>query len=95
MAKPRIHAVDYFDFQVALRKAIDTGHRIDKTDKERWGEYVRKNSVPEAAMAKRGAGLLVGGRAEVVIINDNGEWEGYYVYSTLDQACLKFDVRGD
>ena len=93
MAKPRIYQVDFFDFQVALRTAIDAGHRIDKADKKKWKAYVRANSVPEAAMRKRAEGMALGGQFQVVIINDEGDWEGYYVYSPDDQFCLKFSVR--
>ena len=85
----------YFDFVPALRKAINDGHRIDKAEKQRWADYVRKNKIPEAAMNVKAEAMRVGGRVESVIINDNGEWEGYYVYSNEDQFCVKFDVRGD
>jgi hypothetical protein len=93
--KPRIYTVYYVDFVDALQKAINAGQRIDKTEKQRWADYVRKNKIPEAAMSKRGESMCLGGRIESVIINDNGEWEGYYVYSKDDQFCVKFDVQGD
>ena len=95
MNKPRIYSVNYFDFVTALRKAINAGHRIDKTEKQLWAGYVRKNKIPEAAMSKNAESMQVGGRVESVIINDNGEWEGYYVYSKEDQFCVRYDVRGD
>ena len=95
MNKPRIYSVNYFDFVTALRKAGIDGHRIEKTDKQRWAGYVRSHQVPEAAMGKYAESMGVGGRLEFVIINDNQKWEGYYVYSKDDQFCVKFDVRGD
>lgn len=91
--KPRIHSVNYFDFVNALRKANSAGHRIEKTEKQRWADYVRKNKVPEAAMSKYAESMVVGGQVKFVIINDDGEWEGYYVYSKDDQFSVKFDVR--
>ena len=95
MNKPRIYSVYYVDFVTALRKAINDGHRIDKTEKQRWADYVRKNKIPEAAMSVHAKSMGVGGRVEPVIINDNGEWEGYYVYSKDDEFCVKFDIRED
>jgi len=93
--KPRIYTVHYFDFVTALRKATNDGQRLEKTEKQRWADYVRKNKIPEAAMNKCAEANLVGGRVEFVIINDDGEWEGYYAYSTVDQFSVKFDIRGD
>ena len=95
MNKPRIYSVYYQDFVAALQKAINAGHRIDKTEKQRWADYVRKNKIPEAAMGKHAESMSVGGRIKFVIINDDGDWEGYYAYSNDDQFCLKFDVQGD
>ena len=92
MNKPRIYSVYYFDFVTALRKATNTGQRIDKREKQRWADYVRRNKIPVAAMSKHAESMQVGGRFESVIINDDGEWEGYYVYSNDDQFCVKYDL---
>ena len=95
MRKPRIYSENYVYFMTALQTASNAGHRIEKTEKQRWADYVRSNKVPEAAMHKEAESMSVGGRLKSVIINDNGEWEGYYVYSPDDQFCVKFDVRED
>ncbi len=92
MNSPRIYSVYYFDFVTALRKATNAKLRIDKAEKQRWTDYVRKNKVPEAAMGKQAESMSVGGKIESVIINDDGEWEGYYVYSNDDQFCVKYDL---
>jgi len=93
--KPRIYSVNYYDFMTALRKASNAGQRIEKTEKQRWLKYVRSHNVPEAAMSKSADSKGVGGRVEYVIITDNEDWEGYYVYSQEDEFCVKFDVRVD
>ena len=49
MARPKIVDLDYFLFQKALRSAVDTGSRIDRSDKERWSNWVRENHIKEAA----------------------------------------------
>jgi hypothetical protein len=79
----------------ALKSAANSGNRIEKTQKQSWIAYVRKNKVPEGAMRKHAELMGVGGRLDPVIINDDGAWEGYYVYSKDDQFCVKFDVRED
>ena len=89
MARPRIVDVDYHQFKAALRKATDSGQRIDATDKDRWLTWVRENHVKEAAFRSFAQGKYEG--LEAVIINADGEWRGYYLVSKQEEACLKWD----
>ncbi len=89
MARPRIVDVDYFQFQRALRKAIDSGRRIDVSDKERWRAWVRENQIKEAAFKSFAQGKYEG--LEPVIIDDDSQWRGYYLFSKQEEACLKWD----
>jgi hypothetical protein len=89
MARPRIVDVDYHQFQTALRKATDTGQRIDAADKNRWSAWVRDNHVKEAAFRTFAQGKYEG--LEPVIIDANGEWRGYYLVSKQEEACLKWE----
>ena len=88
MARPRIVDVDYFQFQKALRRAIDTGQRIDVADKDRWLAWVRENRVKEAAFKTFGQGKYEG--LEPVIIDADKAWHGYYLVSQQEEACLKW-----
>jgi hypothetical protein len=88
MARPRIIDVDYSLFQQALRKAIDTGKRIDVSEKDRWLTWVRENQVKEAAFKSFAQGKFEG--LVPVIIDGPDEWRGYYLFSTQDEACLKW-----
>jgi hypothetical protein len=88
MARPRIVDVDYFLFQNALRKAIDSGQRIDVAEKDRWSAWVRTNNVKEAAFKTFAQGKYQG--LEPVIIDAAGEWRGYYLVSKEEEACLKW-----
>jgi hypothetical protein len=92
MARPRIVEVDYFRFQQALRRAIDSGERIDPADKERWAGWVREHRVKEAAFRSFGEGKFEG--LEPVILDTEGEWRGYYLVSRSEEACLKWDREG-
>lgn len=89
MARPRIVDVDYFQFQQALRRAIDSGERIDVSDKDRWLAWVRANRIKEAAFRSFAQGKYEG--LEPVIIDANGEWRGYYLVSKQEEACLKWE----
>ena len=89
MARPRIIDIDYFQFQAALRKATDTGQRIDVSQKDRWMAWVRENHVKEAAFKTFAQGKYEG--LEPVIIDVSGEWRGYYLVSKQEEACLKWE----
>ena len=89
MARPRIVDVDYHQFLGALRKAIDTGQRIDASDKNRWLAWVRDNHVKEAAFRTFAQGKYEG--LEPVIIDASDEWRGYYLVSKQEEACLKWE----
>lgn len=92
MARPKIVDVDYFQFQRALRRAIDSGQRIDVADKDRWLSWVRENRVKEAAFKSFGQGKYEG--LEPVIIDEDGDWRGYYLVSQEEEACLKWQTAG-
>ena len=89
MARPRIVDVDYHQFQSALRKAIDTGQRIDVADKNRWLAWVRDNHVKEAAFRSFAQGKYEG--LVPVIIDASDEWRGYYLVSKQEEAVLKWE----
>lgn len=89
MARPRIVDLDYYQFQKELRKAIDTGNRIDRSDKKRWSEWVRENHIKEAAFRSFAMGKYDG--LEPVIIDGDGKWRGYYLVSTDEEAVLKWE----
>jgi hypothetical protein len=88
MARPKIVDLDYFLFQKALRRAIDNGSRIDRADKERWSTWVRENHVKEAAFRSFSKKMYEG--LEPVIIDGDTEWRGYYLFSTDEEAVLKW-----
>jgi hypothetical protein len=88
MARPSIKDVDYHEFMAALRKAIDDGSRIDVSDRKRWSAWVKQNRIKEAAFKSFGGGRFEG--LEPVIIDSEGAWGGYYLHSSVEEACLKW-----
>jgi hypothetical protein len=88
VSRPRIVPVDYDQFLAELRKATDIGKRIDASDKARWSAWVKQNNIREAAFKSVGSNQFDGLKA--VIIDDPGAWGGYYLYTTSEEACLKW-----
>jgi len=94
MSQRRIIEFNYGDFSMLLRKAAKANHKIEKSDKEAWTNYVKKYNVPEAAVFSRGKTGTMSGDVEGVIIEGAGSADGYYVFSRDEQYCLKFE-HGD
>ena len=88
MSQVRIVEQNYFEFTSALREAADAGSRIEPNEKERWKEFVRENRIQEAAF-KSLADKKYEGMKPVIIANDS-PWRGYYLYTTVEEAVLKW-----
>lgn len=88
MNRPKIEEVSYYDFIARLKTATARGQRLEKSDQPAWDTYVADNKINEVAMSSWGRSKF--GETEPVIINDGGSWQGYYVYSKTEEACLKW-----
>lgn len=95
MGQPRIIEVEYQVFLAILRQATDAKKKIESTDRERWDSFVRKHAIPEAGMAVKARAGAMSGKTKMVIIEGAGKDDGYYVYSTADLFCLKYDLGLD
>ncbi len=92
MGQPRIYEIDYPEFMAILRRATNSKNKIDIADKERWDRYIRKHNVPEAGMAVKARSGAMSGKTKAVIIDGEGRDDGYYIYSSEDVFCLKYDL---
>lgn len=88
MARPRILEVDYFHFRDALGRATAAGNRIEPKEKKRWDEWVREHEIREAAFKAFTDDMYEG--LNPVIIASEDEWDGYFLVSTVEEACLKW-----
>jgi hypothetical protein len=88
MSRPRVVEQNYHEFLVELRAAADRGNRIETKEKERWKDWVRANKVQEAAFKSIAERKYEGIRP--VIIDEDGPWRGYYLYTVAEEACLKW-----
>jgi hypothetical protein len=88
MSQVRIVEQNYFEFSAALRAAADAGTRIEPRDKDRWKDYVREHRIQEAAFKSLADKKYEG--MKPVIIADDSQWQGYYLYTTDEEAVLKW-----
>jgi hypothetical protein len=88
MSQIRIVEQNYFEFTSALRSAADNGNRIEPKEKERWKAFVRENRIQEAAFRSLAEKKYEG--VQPVIIDMEGPWYGYYLYTPSEEACLKW-----
>ena len=91
MSQRRIYELFYPDFSSILRKATDAHKTIEKSNKVAWADYVRKHNVPEPTLMVRGKAGTLSGKVSPVIIDGAGSADGYYVYSSDEEFCLKFE----
>jgi hypothetical protein len=86
---PRANVVeyDYYQFLQMLRRASDSGRRIDKSDAERWSRYVRDKHLNEIAATAIAREKFE--RVELVILDEGLETDGLYLFSRDEEGCLR------
>lgn len=90
MARAKVVEFDYYQFLGILRRASDTGMRIDRADAARWAEFVKSkgiNEIAATAIAKQKFENPV-----AVIIAEGLETDGLYFYSKNDEGALKLEM---
>lgn len=89
MSRVRIVEKNYSEFTSALRSATDNGRKLEPVDKAKWKDFVTENRIQEAAFRSI-ANKKYEGMKPVVIQNDQ-QWAGYYMYTTDEEAVLKWE----
>lgn len=92
---PSIFEVNYQEFLGIFRRATDLKKKIDPADKERWNKFVREHDIPEDGLMVKGKAGTMSGKIKLVIVDGFGKADGYYLYSTDDKFCLKYDLGRD
>ena len=87
MPRAKVVECDYYQFLQILRRASDTGRRIDKSDVDRWSRYVREKSVNEIAATAIAREKFE--QAEPVILDEGRDTDGLYFYSRNEEGCLR------
>ena len=86
MARGKVVEFDYYEFSKLLRRASDSGARIDKSD-ARWAPYVKEHGINEVAATAIALQKFEG--AVPVIIAEGKDSDGLYFYSKNEEAALK------
>lgn len=91
MGQARIYEIEFHDFLKILQRATDSRKKIDISDKARWRNFIREHKVPEAGMGVKAKAGAMSGNTKSVIIDGMDDDDGYYIYSSDDLFCLKFE----
>ena len=89
MSRVRIVEKNYSEFSNALRSASDEGRKLEPVDKAKWKEFVTEHRIQEAAFRSVANKKYEGMKA--VVIKDDDRWSGYYMYTTDEEAVLKWE----
>ncbi len=85
--------VDFHDFRGLLARAAREGHRLERTDRKSWADYLRKHDVPEGACLYHAKQHSMSGDVSTVILNGTAKHDGLYLYSDDDLFCLRYIVE--
>lgn len=91
MAQPRIVEVDYYTFQAKLKAAAAAGARIEKSDGQRWDDYVKSRKVNLYTIQAWTQVRFTGGDVRLAIIDAGGDWDGVYAWSDEDERAARWD----
>ena len=86
MARAKVIDFDYYQFIGLLRRATDSGARIEKGD-ARWVEYVKAHQINEVAASSIAKQKFE--KAVPVIIDEGRDTDGLYFYSKNEEACMR------
>jgi hypothetical protein len=86
MGRAKVVEYDYYEFVKMLRRATDTGMRVDKAD-SRWSEYIKDKSINEVAATAIARQKFE--KVTPVIIAEGKDSDGLYFYSTNEEGCLR------
>lgn len=92
MARAKVIDFDYYQFIGLLRRATDSGARIEKGD-ARWVEYVKAHQINEVAASSIAKQKFE--KAVPVIINEGRDTDGLYFYSKNEEACMRLVPLAD
>ena len=88
MSRPTVQRINFTEFRPALERARAAGTRIVPDEKDRWTRYVTEHGVREHNFRAYAAGQYEG--LEPVIIDESGEWGGYYLWSAAEEVALRW-----
>lgn len=91
MGQPRIVEVDYYTFRTKLKAAAAAGFRIEKTDGDRWQDYVKARKVDLYGIQAWTKVRFMGEEIKLAIIDGEGDWDGVYAWSEEDERVARWE----
>jgi hypothetical protein len=85
----RVKEVEFWGFKEALRRAIDTGRKLEPSDKSAWRSYLRSNRMSEPMMEEFAKSRFM--TVQKVIILDDSDWAGFYMFSDDDEGAIRWE----
>jgi hypothetical protein len=86
VARAKVIDFDYYQFIGLLRRATDSGAKIEKQD-PRWAQYVKAHAINEVAASSIAKQKFEA--ATPVIIDEGKDTDGLYFFSKNEEACLR------
>jgi hypothetical protein len=86
VARAQVIDFDYYQFIGLLRRATDSGARIEKNE-PRWAEYIKTHQINEVAASSIARQKLE--KSVPVIIAEGKDTDGLYFYSKNEEACMR------
>jgi len=91
MGQGRILEVAYPKFKSILDAARREGEKFDPSQKIAWKEALGPYKNSEAGFRVRANAKTMSGVTDAVIVRGLGENDGYYLYSSDEQVCMKLE----
>ena len=92
MARAKVIDFDYYQFIGLLRRATDSGARIEKGD-TRWVQNVKAHQINQVAASSIAKQKFE--KAVPVIIDEGKDTDGLYFYSKNEEACMRLVPLAD
>jgi hypothetical protein len=88
MLRPTVQQTTFTEFRRMLERARAAGTRILPGERDRWQLYVTEHGVREHNFRANAAGLYES--LEPVIIDEPGDWGGYFLWSAANEVALRW-----
>lgn len=86
----RIKEVEFWSFKDALQRAHDSGRKIDPIEKDDWRAWLKERRMSEPMMEEFAKSRFIAHKK--VILTDDPEWEGFYMYSDDDEGAIRWEA---
>ncbi|MEM1413029.1 MAG: hypothetical protein AAGH19_11795 [Pseudomonadota bacterium] len=91
MGQGRILEIAFSKFRSILTAAAREGEKFDPSQKAAWKTALAPYKNSEAGFRVRANAKTLSGVTDAVIISGLGDDDGYYLFSSDEQVCMKLE----